>query len=176
MRSLLDLFDTRLTTMIARLPKWLRPVMVFVTLVGGPVVTVGIGLMLIGAGLAKPSNDLFQTGLIIVMTILVGAMLKLLLRRHRPLTYIVRWPFMTFSFPSGHTVGSVVAYGTLTYLSFGAGGVFGVVGTLIAGLLTLIVGVSRVYLGAHFPSDVAAGWVVGGAGLLLVILMIQPTL
>jgi len=117
-----------------------------------------------------------KSGVIIVLTVLVGALLKLLLRRKRPLTYIVKWPFMTFSFPSGHTVGSVVAYGTLAYLSLRYGTTLGYIGSVIFAFLAVLVGVTRVYLGAHFPSDVAAGWVVGGAGILTVIFMIQPAI
>ncbi|HEX6416803.1 MAG TPA: phosphatase PAP2 family protein [Candidatus Saccharimonadales bacterium] len=176
MRSMLEMFDTKLTTAITRLPSWLRPLMSFVTLIGGPVFTVGIGLLLFGFGLAKPDEDILQAGFVIVATIATGALLKLLLRRKRPITYIVRWPFMTFSFPSGHTVGSVVAYGALAYVSLRFGNLWGFVGTAIFSFLAVLVGVTRVYLGAHFPSDVAAGWVVGGAGLLMIILMIQPAI
>jgi len=176
MRSMLELFDTRLTKAITRLPGWLRPLMSFVTVIGGPVFTVGIGFLLFGAGFAKPDHDIMKSGVIIVLTVLVGALLKLLLRRKRPLTYIVKWPFMTFSFPSGHTVGSVVAYGTLAYLSLRYGTTLGYIGAVIFAFLAVLVGVTRVYLGAHFPSDVAAGWVVGGAGLLTVIFMIQPAI
>lgn len=176
MRSLLELFDTRLTKAITSLPSWLRPLMSFMTLIGGPVFTVGIGLLLFGAGLAKPDEDILKSGVIIVVTVLAGALLKLLLRRKRPLTYIVRWPFMTFSFPSGHTVGGVVAYGTLAYLSWRLGTPLGYLGAAIGSFLAIMIGVTRVYLGAHFPSDVAAGWVVGGAGLLIVVFMIQPAL
>ena len=40
----------------------------------------------------------------------------------------------------------------------------------VALLLTLIVGVSRVYLGVHFPSDVLAGWSLGVAWALLTLI------
>lgn len=96
--------------------------------------------------------------------------LKLHYRRVRP---DLPWAFVhesSFSFPSGHSVMAVVLYGTLTYLLLehwrGAGQRVG----LIAGSLLLILGIglSRIYLGVHYPSDVLAGYLVGAVWLLAV--------
>jgi undecaprenyl-diphosphatase len=89
---------------------------------------------------------------------------------HRPRPAIVphKSLVMTSSFPSGHSLNSAVVYLTL--------------GSLLAGLtrewrlklylfgnallLTFLIGVSRVYMGVHFPSDVLAGWLAGLAWAL----------
>ena len=74
-----------------------------------------------------------------------------------------------FSFPSGHASLSMVAYGTLavlvsrSYLPRGARlAVYGVVMALV-----FLIGLSRVWLGVHYPSDVIAGWVAGATVVLV---------
>ncbi|HVF37208.1 MAG TPA: phosphatase PAP2 family protein, partial [Sphingomicrobium sp.] len=71
----------------------------------------------------------------------------------------------TASFPSGHAMLSAVTFLTLGALltRVNADGRVKLYFMTIAVVLTIIVGMSRVYLGVHFPSDVIAGWCVGSA-------------
>lgn len=67
----------------------------------------------------------------------------------------------SYSFPSGHSAGAMVLCGALAMLArwrpaFG-----------IAGFAVILIGVSRVWLGVHWPSDVLAGWVTGLGWLAL---------
>jgi membrane-associated phospholipid phosphatase len=101
---------------------------------------------------------------------LLTLVLKLYYRRLRP---DMPWAFVheqTFSFPSGHSVFAVVLYGTLVYLGMRPltktwERVTAVIGAV---LLVLGIGYSRIYLGVHYPSDVAAGYFVGVVWLLAV--------
>lgn len=69
-----------------------------------------------------------------------------------------------FSFPSGHaTAGLAVALPL--FLALG-----GPLGVLVLGL-GLVIGVSRCYLGVHYPGDVAAGWILAGSAFLIVTLL-----
>ena len=75
----------------------------------------------------------------------------------------------TYSFPSGHAVASTVFYGMLCVLVFAhvRSRWLRAAAVAVAVSMVLVVGFSRVYLGAHFPSDVIAGVAVGTLCLLL---------
>ncbi len=69
------------------------------------------------------------------------------------------------SFPSGHALGAAAIYLMLGALlaRLQERRALKVFCTAGAGVLTLLVGVSRIHLGVHWPSDVLAGWCVGAA-------------
>ncbi len=74
----------------------------------------------------------------------------------------------TFSFPSGHAFFSTVLYATLCWLALRRGiSPWRVVPPAI--ILPLAIGLSRVYLGEHYPTDVIAGWLCGAIWTLTVI-------
>lgn len=97
---------------------------------------------------------------------LLNVALKALFRRARP---VLPSPFVTesgWSFPSGHAMGALIAYGMLAYvlvILFNGRGRRWIV--LTAALLVLLIGASRMYLGVHYFSDVIAGYVAGMAWL-----------
>jgi undecaprenyl-diphosphatase len=107
--------------------------------------------------------------LLVIVSVVGGAMLsdglKLGFERSRPDLVPHATQVYTASFPSGHAMLSAV-----TFLTLGA-----LLARIqkrrrtstfimtIAIIMTLMVGVSRVYLGVHWPSDVLAGWSVGAA-------------
>ena len=106
-------------------------------------------------------------------TSILIATLKLYFHRMRP---DVPWALAeehSFSFPSGHSILAVVLYGILVYLRFQHlhHTWQRVAISLIAAGLVLGIGLSRIYLGVHYPSDVAAGYLVGCAWLTMVILV-----
>lgn len=67
----------------------------------------------------------------------------------------------SYSFPSGHAAGNMMLFGALAMLA-ARRSVYWAAGVMIA-----LIGVSRVWLGVHWPSDVMAGWVEGFGWLLL---------
>ena len=85
-----------------------------------------------------------------------------------------------FSFPSGHAMSSLVFYGTIAYSARrklkekGHPGWANAV-TIVLALLIFLIGISRVYVGVHFMSDVLAGWLMGGA-LLTLFITIRETI
>lgn len=176
MRTLVRHFDTKLVDLITGLPMSWQPFFVFITNLGHPAVPVGIGLTVLIIGAVQSNVRLAMSGVAVWATLALGSILKLLINRPRPITeYAASIWLDKLSFPSGHATGSTIAYGLLAYFAWylvPQPWSYVVVGMLI-GLIALI-GVSRVYLGAHFPSDVIAGWLLGAAGLIVVVFVIKP--
>jgi undecaprenyl-diphosphatase len=74
-----------------------------------------------------------------------------------------------FSFPSGHSLLSMVAYGVLGVLVMRSRLPLGVRRGVVAllAVVILLVGLSRVWLGVHYPTDVLAGWTAGAVIVLV---------
>jgi membrane-associated phospholipid phosphatase len=74
----------------------------------------------------------------------------------------------SFSFPSGHAMGSIIGCGMVLYVLFVSRQITGRMKTLfasVAAVFVILVGASRIYLGVHYPSDVLGGWAAGAAWL-----------
>lgn len=80
-----------------------------------------------------------------------------------------------FSFPSGHSVTSVIFYGLSIYLlnKHCKNDKLRRILTVICGFLALTIGPSRIYVGVHWPTDVLAGWCIGGAVLMVSICILE---
>jgi undecaprenyl-diphosphatase len=102
-------------------------------------------------------------------SLLLNVLLKLAFHRARPsaeLPYLLPRP-TSWSFPSGHTMGAAGVIGSLviiTYALHARSSVRAIATTLGTSAIALV-GVSRVYLGAHYPSDVLGGWLASAAWL-----------
>ena len=177
MKNTLHRFDQHTTQwVVSAFGQQSRRFFEYVTMLGDPLtiglVTVGV----IAAGLYTSNVRLALSGTVIPATVLVGAILKMLFERARPITeYAMNMKMQTFSFPSGHSSGSMIAYGLLAYIAFvKLPAPWNYVATTLLATIPLLVGLSRVYLGAHFPSDVIAGWLLGLCALALIIFVIRP--
>lgn len=97
--------------------------------------------------------------------IALNNLLKLVFARQRPHVIISSARVFTTSFPSGHATLSAVAYLTIGALLSRASpsAAIGLYLMVLAVLLTVLIGFSRIYLGVHYPTDVLAGWCIGAA-------------
>ena len=72
MKQILLQFDTRLTQFITSLPSQLHGFFLLITALGDPIVTVGIGVIVMGSGFTKSNSRLILAGAIVPATILMG--------------------------------------------------------------------------------------------------------
>lgn len=142
---------------------FMTKLMELVTAMGSLAMTIFITLIIGGYLLAKKHYS--DAGILIIA--LSGAsilnwLLKLAFHRSRPLAGLIT--VSGYSFPSGHAMISLVFYGILVYLlwlRYGRTRIAYLVSFFLA-LLIFAIGISRIYLGVHYPSDVLAGFAAGG--------------
>jgi undecaprenyl-diphosphatase len=128
-------------------------------------------VIIVGAGFLLVKRD-WNSALFVVLSFLGGTIFNTLLKfgfaRSRPDFFAPAARVFTASFPSDHAAISAVCYmvlaavlgqkaGTRFLQNYSMG---------VAMLLTLLVGVSRIYLGVHYPTDILAGWCVGSAWVI----------
>ena len=140
------------------------------TILGEPTVLVGGGFI-VAAWLWYRGRARFAFGLLLV--ILVGRGLtevqKYWIARARPTIEPHLVVVKTSSFPSGHSASSMIFYLTVAVALVPAG--WRRVAAAGAVILSLLIGLSRVMLGVHWPSDVIGGW---SFGMLWVLVTLRP--
>jgi undecaprenyl-diphosphatase len=151
-------------------PVWLESAVRDVTALGGTVVITIVTLSSAGFLLLSGKRG---AALYVVVAIagatLISFLVKAGLERPRPDLFPHGAPVYTASFPSGHATGAAATYLTLGALlaRFQAHRRLKVYLLTLAVILTLLIGLSRLYLGVHWPSDVVAGWTLGASWALL---------
>ncbi len=137
-----------------------------ITQLGSTWAVIGVGALVLLTGfLGGRPRDGAIGALMIAIGSLAIEIVKRLMGRARPDLLEPLIEEVGFSFPSGHAANSMVAYGVLGVLVARLPWPLGVriaIGTLL-GAIVFGVGLSRVWLGVHFPTDVVAGWLLGGA-------------
>ena len=145
-------------------PPWLASAMMDLTALGGPTV---IALAVLGIIGFMVLQGRYWTAFFIFLTAASGEVLGFVLKSvfFRPRPDIVphlREAFST-SFPSGHAMQSAIIYLTLgtMLMRVSERRLTKIYCFTAAAVLTFLVGLSRVFLGVHYPTDVLAGWIVG---------------
>ena len=151
-------------------PAWLTDAMRDVTALGSTSV---LTLVVVGVAGYLAVSGLRHAGAMVLGSVALGVVLsnslKVAFSRPRPGFIPPDLLVFTASFPSGHATLSAVVYLTLGALLCRTQSSLAVKTYILcfATLLTGIVGLSRIYLGVHWPTDVVAGWLVGGTWALL---------
>jgi undecaprenyl-diphosphatase len=135
----------------------------FTALGTGTVVTM---IVVIGSMFLWLNKHKHSALLLIIATfggVILNNLLKLGFDRQRP--QIFKWGTyaMSSSFPSGHAMSAIIVYGTVAYLAarLQQRAASRVLTFCFAVIVIAMICVSRVYLGVHYPSDIAAGLIIG---------------
>lgn len=163
-------FDQAITTLVRAPYPFANQFFIWYTKFADPltigVLTLAITFILLrGKYYAEMLWLLINTGLIAGIA---NPTIKLLFMRPRPtLNHLVTEH--SYSFPSGHSTASVLLYGTIILLlpQFIKQKNFCLFLQIILGLGIFLIGISRIYVGVHFPSDVLGGFCFGLAWLLM---------
>lgn len=145
-------------------PAWMTGVLEDLTALGGPTVTWLVILSVTGYLLLEAK---YRDALVVFITSasgdLVNHAIKNVFSRARPTVVPHLRDAFASSFPSGHSMESAIVYLTLAavVMRIVKGRITKAYCLGLAILITFLVGVSRVFLGVHYPTDVIGGWIIG---------------
>jgi undecaprenyl-diphosphatase len=174
----LTAFDRRLIAWIAdQRAAWDNSVVIALTDVGGKALLTGLltGVALLVAYRHRSWSPVVVAAVAGLGGALLVASIKLIIGRDRPDPLQRAIVEDGFSFPSGHSTSAVAVLGTVAWLvsTLTAKRVVIATAWVAAALLAIGIGLSRIYLGVHYPSDVAAGWLLGTAWLIVTAIAVR---
>ena len=135
------------------------------------VVPFDVALVLV-LGLWQKLREGLLAGFAIIGSALLNLGAKQVFARDRPTLWESIAPESTFSFPSGHAMGSMTLACVLVLLAWHTRWRWPVLAIALA--LVVLVGFSRVYLGVHYPSDILAGWTAAITWTVAIYLLVFP--
>ena len=150
--------------------KQITPIMKILTFFGGA--TCLIGLTIILFIIIKNKKIGFLIGINLITITILNQLFKFILQRPRPTEYRIINE-TGYSFPSGHSMISMAFYGFLIYLiyKYVKNKKLKYISITLISILIIFIGISRIYLGVHYTSDVLAGFLFSISYLIIYILV-----
>lgn len=137
----------------------------FLAQMGSPPVIAGLALAsaVLGIFWRKVRGAAWTLPIAIIGAGVIIQGVKLVIKRPRPSFFAPLLHESGFSFPSGHSLIAMVVYGLLGYFALHLCTSFGakLAVRILTVLVVVAIGVSRVYVGVYYPTDVLAGWIAG---------------
>lgn len=163
-------FDNYIINLFKYKSDILTNIMKIITFLGSALSIILLTVLLIIVVKGKRNKILILIN--VIVTTLLNQLLKNVFQRGRPSDSIIEES--GYSFPSGHSMVSMAFYGFLIYLVYKSNIKYkGLIVGLLSVLIVLI-GISRIYLGVHYPTDVIGGFTLSLSYLLLFIDITKP--
>ncbi len=166
------------TTFLLWLHQFANPsldnLMLFITNLGNPTtvtIIAGVTFLLLWWRRYREEAKIFV--LVCLGGVILNTGLKLFFSKPRPELWHRLITEKSFSFPSGHALGSMVLYGFIAYELATHYPQFAKVIYSLTIILIAAIGLSRLYLGVHWPTDIIAGYGVGFLWLMICIMMLK---
>ncbi|MCL5733679.1 MAG: LssY C-terminal domain-containing protein, partial [Patescibacteria group bacterium] len=176
-RNDLYLVDLRVVNLMSALrTPVLNRIMLFITDFGEWQMITLLSLIVILMLLRRRKiSQLFTLAAGVVGGVLLFSLTKIISHRSRPPLFDRIFPVGGYSFPSGHSVMAVVFYGLLTYFLIRVVKKWRIKAAIFLGgiFFVFLIGLSRVYLGVHYPTDVVGGWMLGFFWLAIIITALE---
>ncbi len=156
-------FDTTVSFFFYALRRpWLTYIMLIISFMGDYFVVIASIITALLLFFKNHKRGAFLFFSIVIMSVIIDSLLKNLIQRPRP-TFSPLIIEHSYSFPSGHSMNSFVFYSLLAYMvyHYTKNITLTFFAFLIADVIILLIGISRIYLGVHYPTDVIAGFVAG---------------
>jgi len=169
----IDRFDASIIGAVQGLETpWLTKFMQFITMLGWgyPVMILSIGVLVYLLFVLNYRRQAFLFFVVVAATPFLNMVLKEYFQRERPTIHRIM-EANGYSFPSGHSMIAFSFYSVLAYIFWK--NVKSRNGrkmlALGSGLMILLIGISRIYLGVHFPSDVIGGFLASAIWVILAV-------
>jgi len=154
----------------------LTQIMKFISFLGQDVILVPFSIIVFLLVVRRHRHEGALFLFAIITGFLINFAIKFFIARPRP--FLSPLFIESFhSFPSGHAMNSVIVYGIFAFFvfRFTRNKVLSIITAIVCIILAMLIGVSRVYLGVHYPTDVIAGFI-GGLWWIVTVLFAEKTI
>jgi undecaprenyl-diphosphatase len=160
------------------LHQWANPtldkIMLTITKLGNPNMVIMIFFITLSVLLRKKYYQEAKTFFVACLgALILNNGLKLFFSKPRPQLWNHLISESFFSFPSGHALGSMVLYGFIAYLLSSHYPKFSRLIYSLAIIIIILIGLIRLYLGVHWPTDIIAGYGVGFLWLMFCVTLLK---
>lgn len=170
-------FDTTVSQVIfSQHQPWLTNLMIYISLLGEQFIILLALIVIVFITSKKHQKESIVFSTLLIIGLIATSLLKTGFKVPRPEGFALINE-SSYSFPSGHALNAFLFYGALAYFAYHFTKSKKLSAIALVGFLMIVflIGLSRIYLGVHHPSDVVAGYIFG-FWLLVTVILIDKTI